>query len=246
MLKPPLSNLHNLTFPNTESISYLKARYHYLLQILFGETMAIDYCQTMATFAPSKKARDYLLEQQKEEDSHLEILTDYVSHHPRPEVLITPYSRKLHDLMSLAIKDRDYVAAVFIQNFVIEGLNVSLLKEFEHHSDSVLSELCTQILKDEVRHTEFGVEEMRNILEKDQSLALRKKLNVLHRRTLYYSLRIAMDLGRESKYLGIPLYEFARKALDDHFNRITRAKFPLPYFDKIIFNLAITFLKIIR
>lgn len=235
---------HDLTFPNTESLEYSKARYHYLLQIIFGETIAIDYCKTMATFAPNQDASDYLLKQQKEEEKHLEMLTDYVGTHSRPEVLISPYLKKLDSIMSDAIRRRDYIDCVFIQNFIVEGLNISLLRELEYHTDTNLSELSSKILKDEIGHMVFGVEEIKRILSENSDTELVKKLIKLQRKVLFYSTGLAMTLAREAKDLGIPMDEFTTKVLSEHMARIKIVKFPISFFDKVIFNCMIFFLKI--
>jgi 1,2-phenylacetyl-CoA epoxidase catalytic subunit len=237
--------MHPLTTPDTDSEKYYRARYHYLLQIIFGETIAIDYCKTMATFAPNKEASDYLLQQQKEEELHLDMLTEYVGVHPRPHVLISPALKKLDDIMSQAITKRDYIECIFIQNFIVEGLNISLLREFEHHTDGNLSELSTKILRDEIGHMEFGITEMKRILQEDRSKKLRKKLISLQRKTLFYATGLALTLAREAKYLGIPMHEFAEKAVNEHFDRIKEAGLPLPLLDKILFNGARLFLKIL-
>ena len=236
-------SFHALTFPDTESEKYHKTKYHYLLQIIFGETISIDYCRIMATFAPNKKASIFLLQQQAEEEDHLEMLTDYVEKHPRPQVPVSSYLKKIDEIMSDAIKRRDYTDCVLIQNFIVEGLNISLLKELEHHTDGVLSELSTKILRDEITHMEFGVQEMKRIFSENASPFLIKKCIRLQRRILFYSTGLAMTLAREAKYLGIPMNEFASNVLSDHYTRISRANFPLPFIDRILFSGMILFLR---
>ncbi len=235
---------HILTHPDTNSEKYYRTRYHYLLQIIFGETIAIDYCRTIANFAPLPKAREFLLQQQTEEERHLELLTQYVGSHPRPNVLISPYLKKLDALMSHAIAKRDYTECIFIQNFIVEGLNITLLRELEHHTDGVLSELCTTILKDEIKHMEFGVSEVRRILNEDTQKKTRKKLIRLQRITLLYATGLATTLARESKHIGIPMHEFAEKAVDEHFLRVVQAGLLLPLVDRIFFAGVKVFLKV--
>lgn len=235
---------YKLTFPETESQAYLKARYHYLLQIIFGETISIDYCRTMATFAPNKEASIFLLRQQEEEDLHLEMLTEYVGNHPRPQVLISPSLKKLDAIMSDAIQRRDYIDCVFIQNFIVEGLNIGLLKELEHHTDGTLSELSTKILKDEMGHMEFGIQEIQRILSENSDPLLIKRLIKLQRKTLFYATGLAAGLAREAKDLGIPMDEFAERILAEHLERISKVRLPLPFMDKILFNGMILFLKL--
>lgn len=232
---------HILTYPQVDSEKYAKARYHYLLQIVYGETIAIDYCRIMSTFAPTNAARDFLLQQQKEEDTHLGLLTDYVGSHLRTDTLISPHLRKLDACMSKAIEKRDYIQCIFIQNFIIEGLNISLLQELEHHTDGALSEMSTVILRDEIRHLEFGVTELKRILEEDANGEIRKKLIRLQRRILFHASLLSVDLTRESKSLGIPKLELSRKTLEAYLDRISRAHFTLPFIDKLLLRGALLF-----
>ena len=237
-------SVHTLTFPNTSSPSYARTRYHFLLQVIYGETVAIDYCQRMASFAPNEETKNFLLKQQNEEDKHLEQLTEYASIHSRADMPISWYLRKLDEIMRDAIVDRDYVASVFIQNFIVEGLNISLLEELEHHGDAELSALCTSIIKDEVGHMQFGVDEVIRILRDDKDGTVTKRLISLQRRTLFYATGLAMVLGREAKNLGIPLNEFAEKTIQAHAKRVEDAQFPLPFIDRILFDVALLFLKV--
>jgi fatty aldehyde decarbonylase len=213
--------------------------------VIFGETIAIDYCRIMATFAPYEDARSFLLQQQNEEDLHLELLTRYVGGHARPKVGISKPLRKLDAIMSDAITRRDYIDCIFIQNFIVEGLNISLLRELEHHADGELSELCTRILADEVGHMEFGVTELQRILREDTTGVITKRLVWLQRKTLWYATGLAMTLARESSDLGIPMHELSEKTVNDHFERITRAGFPLPPLDRLLFNFVRLFLKLL-
>ena len=242
----PIMSLHALTFPETETPEYFKARYYYLLQIIFGETIAIDYCKTMATFAPYEEAKTFLLKQQQEEELHLEMLVDYVGVNPRPNVLISPYLKKLDAIMQDAVDRKDYIDSVFIQNFIVEGLNISLLTELEHHADSNLSELSTKILRDEIGHMEFGIMEVRRILSENPSKELLRKLIKLQRITLFYSTGLAMTLAREAKYLGIPLDEFVKKVVSEHLERIKKSGFPLPLLDRVLCKGVIIFLGFFR
>lgn len=237
-------SVHALTLPDTDSKEYSSARYHYLLQIIYGETIAVGFCDQMASFAPTKEAQDFLLKQQKEEDAHLELLTDYVGMHSRPQVSVSPHLKKLDSLMVDALARKDYVECVFIQNFIVEGFNISLLRELEHHTDVNLSEMCRVILKDEISHMEFGVNELRRILKEDNSRGLRRKLIRLHRKTLIYSALLARDLKREARDLGIPMRELNEKTLREHYDRINRAQFPLPYIDRLLFRGILSFLNV--
>ncbi len=198
----------------------------------------------MSTFAPTNEAKDFLLQQQKEEDTHLELLTDYMENHLRTDALISSHLKKLDALMSNAIDKKDYVECVFIQNFIVEGLNISLLQELEHHTDGMLSEISTAILRDEIRHMEFGVTEMRRILQEDTTGEIKKKLIQLQRKVLFHATLLSMDLTRESKDLGIPMSELSKKTLEAHTERISKADFVLPFFDKLLLRGVLLFFKL--
>jgi len=229
-------SVHALTYPSTESKEYSKARYHYLLQIIFGETIAIDYCRKMSAFAPNAYARDFLLKQQREEDIHLELLTAYVGSHPRNDSQVSPYLRTMDKEMSNAIERKDYEACVFIQNFIVEGLNISFLRELEHHTDGALSELSGKILNEEIGHMEFGVSEVTRMLKEDKTGVLRKRFLTLQRTILYNSVGLSFDLAREAKDLGIPLPEFVNNTVKEHFERTRVAGLRLPLIDRIFFK----------
>lgn len=199
----------------------------------------------MASFAPNNKAQAFLLQQQKEEDLHLELLTNYVGEHPRPDVLISPHLKKLDTIMAQAIQKRDYVECIFIQNFIVEGLNISLLRELEHHTDGYLSELSGIILKDEIHHMEFGVTELQRILRENKDPLVVRKLLRLQRKTLFYATRLAITLAREAHHLGIPVREFSEKTVNEHFERIRQAEFPLPWSDIVLYKGIRMFLKLI-
>ena len=199
----------------------------------------------MSSFAPTTDARDFLLQQQKEEDSHLELLTDYVRTHMRTDAPVSLYLKKLDRIMLEAIEKEDYIASVFIQNFIVEGLNISLLRELEHHADGTLSELCTTILREELGHMEFGVNEIKRILKETTNPKLERNLLRLQRKVLFYSIGLSIDLAREAKDLSIPVGEFAEKTVSEHALRIKEVNLPLPLIDRVLYKLAVLFLKAI-
>lgn len=229
------ATLHELTFPEIGTVSYSKARYHYVIQIIYGETLAIDYCSRIAEFAPNEEARNFLLEQQEEENLHLELLTEYVTVHSRYPEEVSGYFSNVHMIMNDAIEQKDYVTAIFIQNFLVEGLVVTLLSEFEHHTDSELSALSRRILNDERKHLEFGLSEMKRILQKGLDKGTMRKIRSVHRTTFLNGVFLAISLLRESNRLGIPMPEFSRNVIDQHLSRVYAAKFPLSLVDKMFF-----------
>lgn len=141
--------------------------------------------------------------------------------------------------MADAIIRNDYIESIFIQNFIVEGLNISLLQELTHHTDSTLSELSGKILADEYGHRDFGVEEIKRILEEEkENKMLRKKLIRVQRNVLFYGTWLALTLAKEAKYLGIPASEFGKKAVEEHYERVLYVKLPLPLIDRGLFLLV--------
>ncbi len=218
---------------NWESDEYERARFHYLLQILYGESLAINYCSRMSAFAPSVEARNFLLRQQQDEDAHLELLTDVVSKMPRPNEHISSHMNKLHALMEPALMNSDWPTSLLIQNFIVEGLAVTLCEQQGKYADDTIHQVFTLIIKDEVRHVAFGVQELKRVLEKDTSGQVRKKLILTQRYALYHAIMLFKDLAPDADELGMRWNELAEKVVRDHLLRIKAANFRLPLFDRM-------------
>ena len=226
------------------SESYKKARFHYLLQIIFGESLAINYCKTIATFAPSAEARDFLLQQQIEEETHLELLTEYVAHIDRPHVPISSNMRRLHAVMDKVLEDKDYAKSVFVQNFIVEGLVITLLEEMSRHGDEGLKSLCDKIISDEVRHVQFGVDELKSILSQNDK-RIYSELIAIQRRTLLPSILLFFNLAVDARKLGIDWDVLAAKTIEKHTGHIRAADFHLPLLDRMFLTICVWVLKIL-
>lgn len=228
-----------------ESDEYKRARFHYLLQILYGESCAIDYCSTMSTFAPSTEARDFLLQQQKEENTHLELLTDVVSKMERPVQHISLQMDKLHKIAEPALKEKDWAVCILIQNFIIEGLAITLCRQQGEYGDNLIHRTFATILKDEVRHVAFGVRELKKVLESDTDGTIRKRIIRVQRRALYHSIMLFKDLAPDAGALGMQWDDLAEKVLREHMERIKEAGLHLPFFDRVFLKGAIAFFVVI-
>lgn len=228
---------------NIEDKNYQEARFHYLLQILFGESLAINYSKTIASFAPSKESQDFLLRQQKEEESHLELLSDYVASIDRPAVKISKHMKELHNIMEKSLEKKDYPASILVQNFIVEGLVIVLIEEMSKHGDEKLKKLCLKINKDEVSHVAFGVSELKKELLKDSKL--NKKLSNIQRLALFRAVLFFTDLAIEASYMGIAWDDLARKVVENHLTRIKDAGLKIPFYDKLLLKVAIWFFIIV-
>ena len=228
-----------------ESDEYQRARYHYLLQILYGESLATDYCSAMSTFAPTKEASDFLLQQKKEEDTHLELLTDVVSKMPRPPEHISHHMNKLHALMEPALATKDWPVCILVQNFIVEGLAITLCQEQGKAGDDTIRRVFSTILKDEVGHVAFGVKELKKVLASDIDGSKRKRLIRTQRKALYHSVLLFKDLAPDAGKIGMQWDDLAEKVVRDHMDRIKEAGFHLPLFDRTLLQAAISFFVLI-
>ena len=224
-----------------ESEEYKRARFHYLLQIIYGESLATNYCHTMSTFAPTDAACDFLLQQQQEEGTHLELLTDVVSAMDRPPVYISKQMHKMHDIMNGALEKKDWASCILVQNFIVEGLSLTLCQQQGKYGDEKIHQVFDRILKDEVRHVEFGIQELKKIIDADSNGTIQKKLIRIQRKTLYRAILLFKDLAPDADDIGIAWDDLAEKVVREHMERIARAGLRLPWADRIFLKSAIAF-----
>jgi len=228
-----------------ESEAYKHARFHYLLQLIYGESLAENYCRTMSMFAPTKEARDFLLQQQREEDMHLELLTDMVSHMERPHEKISKHLRAPHNIMDKALAEKDWPTAVMVQNFMIEGLAITLCQQQGKYGDELVHRVFQRILKDEVRHVAFGVQEIKKLIDADIDGSMRKKLIRVQRETLFRTILLFKDLAPDASKIGVQWDDLAEEIVREHVKRVEKAGLWLPLFDELFLKGAIIFLALI-
>jgi 1,2-phenylacetyl-CoA epoxidase catalytic subunit len=224
-----------------ESEAYKRARFHYLLQIIYGESLAENYCQTMSTFAPTADARDFLLQQQREEDAHLELLTDMVSHMVQPNVPISKHARKLHDRMERALIEQDWATCLMIQNFIIEGFSITLCGQQGKYGDGEIHRVFERIVRDEKNHVAFGVRELKKLIDADTDGALQKKLAGIQRRILFRSILFFKDIAPDADDLGIAWDDLGERMMREHLERIAQVGLRLPFLDRLFLQTALTF-----
>ena len=226
-----------------DSPEYKQARFHYLLQILFGESLAENYCLRMSEFAPSQEARDFLVVQNKEESGHLELLTDAVSGMERSPDHVSTHLRKLHLIMEGVLARKDWAGAIFVQNFIVEGLVVTLFQEQRKYADPVIENVFSKIINDEIRHVTFGIEELQKVLAADHDGFIAKHLILLQRKTLFHAVLFFNDLAWDADDLGMHWDDLARVVVEDHVERIKRAGLHLPLADRLFLRAAYLFFK---
>jgi 1,2-phenylacetyl-CoA epoxidase catalytic subunit len=127
-----------------------------------GETAALEAASGMIGFAPNRRAKIFLATQVVDEARHLEVLLHRLSElgvaEPEREVerranhsLVTFKERLLH-----FVEGKDWEAAVFAQNVVLEAMEFTVFQTHAERADPVTRQVLEGIVKDERRHMGFG------------------------------------------------------------------------------------------
>jgi 1,2-phenylacetyl-CoA epoxidase catalytic subunit len=127
-----------------------------------GETAALEGASGMVGFAPSRQAKIFLATQVVDEARHLEVLLHRMSElgvaNPEEQIekranrgLLT-FKRRLLELVAA----REWEAAVFAQNVVLEAMEFTVFEAHARLADPVTREVLEGIVKDERRHMGFG------------------------------------------------------------------------------------------
>jgi 1,2-phenylacetyl-CoA epoxidase catalytic subunit len=131
-----------------------------------GETAALEGAGGLIAIAPNREAKVFLSTQAVDEGRHLEVLTHRLRELgvAEPEVEIErrasprllDFRRRLLEL----VHGRDWEAAVFAQNVVLEAMEFAVFDRHAHTADPRTRELLQGIIKDERRHIGFGENEL--------------------------------------------------------------------------------------
>jgi 1,2-phenylacetyl-CoA epoxidase catalytic subunit len=145
-----------------------------------GETAALEGAGGLIQIAPNRASRIFLATQTVDEGRHLEVLTDRLRElgvaSPDAEVDARS-SRSLLEFkqrLLRLVRGRDWVAAVFAQNVILEAMEFSVFQMHAERADPRTREVLQGIIKDERRHIGFGENELgRRLRERP---LLRKRL----------------------------------------------------------------------
>jgi 1,2-phenylacetyl-CoA epoxidase catalytic subunit len=116
----------------------------------------------MISFAPSRQAKIFLATQVADEARHVEVLLHRMTDLgvEDPETLIE--SRANRGLQAFKrrllgyVAARDWEAAVFAQNVILEAMEFAVFQAHAERADPVTREVLEGIVKDERRHLGFG------------------------------------------------------------------------------------------
>lgn len=131
-----------------------------------GETAALEASSGLIAIAPNRMTKIFLATQVADEGRHLEVLLHRMRElgvaAPEAEVerrasrSLQQFRRRLLDLVA----SRDWEAAIFAQNVVLEALEFSVFQSHARDADPITCEVLQGIVKDERRHIGFGENEL--------------------------------------------------------------------------------------
>jgi 1,2-phenylacetyl-CoA epoxidase catalytic subunit len=131
-----------------------------------GEAAALEGASGLIVIAPNRLAKVFLSTQVADEGRHLEVfyhrLRDLGVVDPEREVerraswSLQAFRRRLLELVA----GRDWDAAIFAQNVVLESLEFAVFQDHARVADPVTAEILRGIVKDERRHIGFGENEL--------------------------------------------------------------------------------------
>lgn len=180
-----------------------------------GELAALDGASGLIAIAPDQRAKIFLATQVADEARHLEVLlhrlTDLGVVDPEAEVerranrSLLAFKRRLLDLVA----SKDWEAAVFAQNVILEALEFAVFQSHARAADPVTQQVLLGIVKDERRHIGFGENEIGRRLK--AAPYLRARLGVVKQELDHLVLDA---LGETTRELGL--------ATDEH-DRLGRA-----------------------
>jgi 1,2-phenylacetyl-CoA epoxidase catalytic subunit len=131
-----------------------------------GETAALEGASGLIAIAPNRIAKVFLSTQVVDEGRHLEVLLRRLASlgvaDPEAEVerraspSLQLFRRRLLELVA----GRDWEAAIFAQNVILESLEFAVFRTHASNADPVTREILEGVIKDERRHIGFGENEL--------------------------------------------------------------------------------------
>ena len=156
--------------PDTAEGSMSAADREQLVTVLcnycIGETAALEGASGLIAIAPNRLAKVFLATQVVDEARHLEVfyrrMRDLGVVDPELEVerrasrSLILFHRRLLELVA----SKDWEAAIFAQNVILESLEFAVFQDHVREADPVTAEVLRGVIKDERRHIGFGENEL--------------------------------------------------------------------------------------
>ena len=144
-----------------------------------GETAALDGASGMVDFAPNRHSKIFLATQVVDEARHLEVfmhrLTQLGVTDPEAEIERRANSNLLEfkRRLNVLVKARDWEAAVFAQNVILETMESTVFRRHAERADPLTAEILDGVVKDERRHLGFGENDLGRLLSEQPEVRSR-------------------------------------------------------------------------
>jgi hypothetical protein len=137
-----------------------------LCNYALGETAALEGASGLVAVAPNRATKLFLATQVVDEARHLEVLlhrlTELGVEDPEAEIerRASPHLREFRRELLKLVAGKDWEAAIFAQNVVLESMEFSVFQRHAQTADPITREILVGIIKDERRHIGFGENEL--------------------------------------------------------------------------------------
>jgi len=184
-----------------------------LCNYCIGETAALEGSGGLIQIAPNRASKVFLSTQTVDEGRHLEVLVQRLRElgvaDPESEIArrgspsLRDFKRRLLEL----VRGRDWVAAIFAQNVILESMEFAAFHQHARSADPRTRELLQGIIKDERRHIGFGENELGRRLQeapftRDRLSALREELDGMVLRSFQETMEQVGTPQKERSELG--------------------------------------------
>ncbi len=131
-----------------------------------GEAAALEGASGLIVIAPNRLAKVFLATQVADEGRHLEVfyhrMRDLGVGDPEREVALraSPSLQTFRRRLLELVASKDWEAAIFAQNVILESLEFAVFQDHVREADAVTAEILRGVVKDERRHIGFGENEL--------------------------------------------------------------------------------------
>jgi 1,2-phenylacetyl-CoA epoxidase catalytic subunit len=191
-----------------------------------GETTALEASSGMIAYAPSRPIKIFLATQVVDEGRHLEVflhrLGELGVENPDAEIMqrANPALLKFKEQLLEYVDSRDWEAAVFAQNVILESLEFTVFRAHAETADPITRQVLTGVIKDERRHMGFGENDLGRRLALTPHLRprlgkIKRQLDMLVMETFAGTLRdTGVPAEEQSRFANNYLAAVARLGVD--------------------------------
>ena len=142
-----------------------------LCNYCLGETAALEGASGLIGFAPNRESKIFLATQVVDEGRHVEVFLHRLAElgvaNPEAEIerRSNPKLLQFKNRLLELVAQRDWAAALFAQNVILEAMEFVVFENHARNTDPVTRELLLGVVKDERRHMGFGENSLGRMLQ---------------------------------------------------------------------------------